>query len=34
MCYIYDVHCDMTNDRIKCNIGTVFANNLRVEGLI
>ena len=32
--YTYDVHCGMTNVRIKCYIETVFANNLRVEGLI
>ena len=33
LCYMYDVHCGMTIDRInKCNIET--ANNLRVEGLI
>ena len=34
LCYMYDEHCGMTNDRIKCNIETVFANNLRVEDLI
>ena len=32
--YKYDVHCGMTNDRIKCNIETEFTNNLRVAGLI
>ena len=34
LCYMYDVHCGMKNDGMKCNIETVFANNLRVEGLI
>ena len=36
LCYMYDVHCGMTNNRIKCNkpIEIVFANNLRVEDLI
>ena len=34
LCYMCDVYCGMTIDRIKCNIETVFANNLRVEGLI
>ena len=34
LCYMYDVHCGVTNDRIKCNIETEFANNLREEGLI
>ena len=34
LCYMYEVHCGTTNDRIKCTIETVFANNLQVEGLI
>ena len=34
LCYMYDMHCGMTNDRIKCNVETVFANNLQVEYLI
>ena len=34
LCYMYDMHCGMTNDWIKGYIETVFANNLRVEGLI
>ena len=31
--YMYDVHCGIINDQIKCNIKTVFANNLQVKGL-
>ena len=27
LCYMYNVHCGMKNDQIKCNIETVFANN-------
>ena len=27
LCYIYDVHCSITNDRIKCIVEIVFANN-------
>ena len=34
LCYMYDVHCGMKNNRIKFNIETVFANNLLMEGLI
>ena len=27
LCYTYDVHCSMTNVRIKCIVQIVFANN-------